>query len=420
LLNKKQYKQKPKSQIKMRKLILPMMLSVTLLIIGGILVTSCKKEGPMGPAGPSGPTGANGATGATGATGSNGSDGLNGQDANAWCKTCHNTANWSAVIAQFNSSLHSSGGSWVGEGNRRDCAACHSKQGFLECLVTGLDTTTYNHMVGTTSYTSYGQGLPLTCDVCHTFHGTLDSVDFPNYAQRTVDPIALRVNKNIVFDFGASNLCATCHQARDIKSSMSPTYALDTINWAGNDSVLITSSRYGGHNGPQAHIFGGVGAGCFEVPGLTSYTNSPHMDQLSCGDCHVLSTASGTAHGGHTFLMSDGTTDNLSQCIKCHTGATDFDVNGKVTEIKALMLTIENKMLTYGWLKNEGANAYGGVSTGTICKGGASVSSSNKLKVTEQQAAAIFDFKVVMIDGSFGVHNYKYTKALLSNINAIL
>jgi len=390
------------------------LMAIVAIVFAVIAISSCKKV--AGPAG------------AAGADGTNGTDGLNGIDANAFCKTCHTTANWAAAQSQLDSSRHVSGNSMTpgtGRGMRRDCAACHSREGYEETLLTGLDTTANNHFNGTYWMTNYYSNSPVKCTTCHTFHGTLDEAAFPNYALRNVGPFKLRFDHNTYMDLGASNTCARCHQVR---TQTDTNYVKPVIPYSGlqeTNMVDIRSGSFGVHDGPQSNVFGAKG---YYQLSATPYTNATHSTNgVQCGDCHVLSTVNlaGTM-GGHTFRMTDGITDNVVQCNKCHTGVTDFDKNGIQTEIKGLLLDIENLLTTKGYYHDGGtpnslAVAYGGntdFKLYTTTSGTQTVNASNPLNRSERFAAALFNFKLIVVDASYGVHNYFFIKELLLDVKA--
>lgn len=383
--------------------------AIAVLVLSVVIYSSCK--GPKGDTGP------------------NGNDGLNGIDANSFCKTCHTVANWTAVKTQLEASKHGNKlENMADEGTNKSCAPCHSQQGYLETLVTGQDTTAAG-FVG---------DFTLTCEVCHQFHGTLQESDFPNYAIRNISSVTSKFNPNISWNLGGSNVCMRCHQNRPntstrITGTTTTGNFIDTIDGTAVLTVDITSYRFGGHNGPQAQLFYGVGGGDYELTGSLTYSNSPHRDNLICGDCHVLSTANSTdSTGGHFYKLvkrdSYGAeiagTENVTKCVSCHTGTTNHNINGKQTTIKALMKTIEDKGIAQGWLLSTPGlvNAYGGSSNGNIIgnNGTANASSSNPRTVSKKKAAAIFNFKCVYKDMSFGVHNADYIEALLTNSNEAL
>ena len=386
-----------------------------LAMIGSTIFTGCKgKDGAEGPAGTNGTNGADGLAG------------VDGIDANSFCRDCHNVANWNAIIAQLESSKHGDKeGNMAEEGGNGSCTPCHSRQGFMETLSTHATTTAA--FVG--DYT-------LNCEVCHEFHGTLDEADFPNYALRHVDPQVTFFNPAISFDKGGSNACMKCHQNRPNTSTKiaGVTIGLDTIPDA--TMVQITSQRYGGHHGPQGQLFAGVGMGSYEITGTASYTNSTMHSSLICGDCHVLSTANNTNKtGGHYYKLADRNdsthaviagTENVSKCVSCHSGTTDHNINNVQTDVKLLMKDIETILISKNILKanyTTVTNGYGGANTdGYVLgdNGTANASSSNPRTVTAKQAKAIFNFKCVFEDYSYGVHNPNYIKALLTNSKAAI
>jgi len=395
-------------------------------VLFSTIFTGCKgKDGEIGPAG---------ANGSNGTNGIDGLDGVDGVDANSFCRDCHNAANWSAVIAQLESSKHGDReGNMAEEGQRKDCAKCHSAQGFLATLENGLDTPSVNY--GSNSQWAASTNFTLTCNVCHEFHGTLDETDFPNYALRHIPAFAPIANKSITWDFGGSNACMSCHQNRPNTSVKiaGVTVGLDTIPDA--TMVQITSQRYGGHHGPQGQLYAGVGKGSYEVTGTATYANSTMHSSLICGDCHILSTADNTDKtGGHYYKLADRNetthaviagTENVSKCVSCHSSATNHNINNVQTDVKQLMLDIETKLISKNIMKNSavGTNGYGGVNTdGYILgdNGTGNASSSNPRTVTAKQAKAIYNFKCIYEDYSYGVHNPTYFKALLTNSKAVI
>ena len=86
--------------------------------IGMSFLSSC--EGPAGPAG------------------QDGQNGQNGMDANATCIQCHNDkVTVLAKMKQTANSGHQTGATF--ERSAADCAPCHTHQGYLEVLATGLN-----------------------------------------------------------------------------------------------------------------------------------------------------------------------------------------------------------------------------------------------------------------------------------------
>jgi hypothetical protein len=326
--------------------------------------------------------------GPAGKDGIDGKDGLNGKDANAFCVKCHNTATFGAVEAQFATSKHGEGETWSGDGNRNPCAMCHSYQGYKETKLTGRDSVAVKPAIP----------VALQCDACHDFHGTLDSTDFPNYALGHTEPISTLYNAHATtIDFGnSSNACAYCHQARPQKEFPIPT--------TGDLTYKITSSRWGPHHGTQAHLFNGTDG--WQYAGSAAYEQTNHKGVATCSMCH-MAKGEGTETGGHTWRIenADGSKVNLNGCKKCHTDITTTDYKGRQTEIKGLIAQLQAKLVALKLLDaaTDLAIPYNKEGVG---KGA---------EWTTKEAGAYFNYQLIAADRSNGVHNYKYTKALLVN-----
>ncbi len=85
-------------------------------------------------------------------------------------------------------------------------------------------------------------------------------------------------------------------------------------------------------------------------------------------------------------------TPDVVVCVTCHKGATNFDIDGVQTEVKAKMDELGKLLEAKGLLKN------GSPVVGTY---------------PEAQAGALWNRISVEEDRSFGVHNPQYIKALL-------
>ncbi len=320
--------------------------------------TGCK-EGPIGP---------------TGLAGSNGTNGTNGVNGSTRCESCHNVStSLKSKIMQYQASTHSTGGNF--ERNTTDCAPCHTHEGFLETLSTGADSTV----------ASISNPTPQNCRTCHNIHTEYDTTDFD---LRTTDPVTLRINGATV-DLGKGNLCIRCHQPR----------TPDPLPVVGGGSVDITSSYWGPHYGAQAVIFGGTGG--YEVVGSETYQNSYHATLTSgCGTCHMPDPY-GTQAGGHTLKLSysyhGSMRDYTPACTNCHSTLTDFDRNSVQTEISGLLDSLKTKLLAVNVIDSTDH------AVDTI--------------QTSIHAGALMNYLLVLKDGSKGIHNTKYSRALL--INAI-
>lgn len=323
---------------------LGMILSSAILIFSG-----CTKEGPQG---------------------------ANGKDMNATCTQCHNFSDSIVVkIFQYDASRHALGDLTV-EGTRNACAPCHTSQGFDEVIVTNADTTK----------TGVYDAAPINCRTCHNIHTTYTSADWGLKITSAFHP---RYDKTATVDLavngGSSNLCGRCHQV--LKTSPFPDKPTNDA-----DSMSVFSPYWGPHHGPQSLMLAGMGA--FEI-GAAKFDDSPHKDKLACGSCHQA-PGIGNFVGGHTLNMSsDETGDNVAPCKACHNSATDFDVDGKQTEIEGM----------FDQLKLQQAQANILDTNSMQIKAGK--------KYSQKQLAVLWNFLMVYNDRSMGVHNYKYTHDML-------
>jgi hypothetical protein len=338
-------------------------------------------EGPAGPAGPEGPAGQDG---------TNGQDGLNagfvyfeGYKDSLRCATCHSadTDTMYDVAAreyQWAASKHANGGDSF-EGSRNSCAECHTSEGYIQ-LQDGMTVTAQVNQ------------SPIGCFACHSPHMNGD------FALRTVAPVSLVSNETGVSDFsfnyGKGNLCASCHHPR------SQSKVLDMSKLGATDSFTIPTSRWDAHHSVQSSMLAGVGG--VELSGYT-YTNSFHTNagaikDEGCVVCH-MAQAVGDFSGGHTMILdNEEEGENLNGCNRsdCHAGNLDsLNYKGDQSEVLANMDTLKTLLVNAGMLNS---------STGLAVSG---------VKVLARKASALWNYKMVENDGSEGVHNTNYTRALL-------
>lgn len=331
-----------------------------------------------------GPKGADGATGPTGPQGPQGPAGPSGAEQ---CGVCHNNA--TALFEkqmQWSLSVHGTGDIYI-YGNRAGCAECHTHQGYLDYLKTGAAPTA-----------GYAEPSTINCRTCHNIHTKYDATD---WALTNTNPVKYYETKGpkTTADFGKGNICAQCHQARAVATPVD-------VNSSNN--YTLTDARFGGHHSPAANVFGTniafIPKGSATIPTSNFHT----MIKNGCVDCHMNNgpVAYGEPVGGHTFRMSteDGSVLNYPACTPCHSEVTsNFDQKGKFySTFKADLAKADSIFIAKGW-----RNA----STGLW-----NASSSKPLVVTQNQAAAMYAYEVLLEDKSNGIHNPKYARAILNNI----
>ncbi len=302
-----------------------------------------------------------------------------GMDANETCKMCHNSG--SVLLAkqvQAGNSGHQTGGNF--ERSANDCAACHTNEGFLDRMMSGLMEAA----------TDIENPTPPNCRTCHMIHENYDTTD---WALRFTDPVTLWIN-DVAVDYGNGNVCANCHQPR----------LIDPYPVSGGADVSITSSRWGPHHGPQAAVLYGTSA--YEIAGDVSYpaAGSHAHAGAGCTQCHMAVVEEhGNVVGGHTlnmtFLYHGAMEDNVAGCLSCHTSIEDFDLHDQVTEITELFDSLGSVLTGKGYLKDGSVNA----------------SSDSPLVLNPDDAGALLNYQYVKEDKSMGVHNPAYITALLKN-----
>ncbi len=332
--------------------------SSALILSGGLLIgtlNSC--EGPAGPAG------------------------QDGQDASATCTQCHNgESDLLAKNLQYEASTHAMGSTF--ERTDAGCAPCHTNEGFHEVIASGVTS------FADWEAASPDNPTPTSCRTCHNIHQAYDSTDWSLTTTEAFPALAV-ADKEI--DLGTGNLCARCHQIRVAEPGLTMT--------AGPDSVM-TSPYWGPHHGPQGNIMAGVSP--YEFSGSMSYSNSAHTTMIDdgCVTCHMAEPTYGVQAGGHTMKMTYAYhgSDAVWQagCVKCHTDekALETKIEDTKSEIEGLITDLENAL---------------------IARGALTASGSPNGKVSADEARAIVNYKMVEEDRSMGIHNYKYTKAILTN-----
>ena len=341
--------------------------TLTAFFLAAVIMIGC--EGPAGPAGKDGTDGIDGVDGV---------DGKDGADGTTACASCHNDDTDVFVKSlQAANSKHMTGGNF--ERSDARCAACHTHEGFIDRMDRGEMEAS----------TDIAEPSPPNCRTCHKIHVNYDTTDF---AVRYPDPVALWIN-DVSVDLGVGNQCVACHQPL-VPGPMFGESA---------DSLTITNKRWGPHHGPQGAMVWGTSA--YEIAGNESYPTAGGSTHASagCETCH-MPAARGYQAGGHTFKMTylyhGSESDWVAGCTDCHSGLEEFDLNGKQTEIATLKDSLHSVLMGMDLLDADGY---------------LKASSSSPLKVSQEEAGIIYNYKFVLEDLSDGVHNPAYAMALLKN-----
>jgi hypothetical protein len=273
------------------------------------------------------------------------------------CKQCHDdTTRITGKKTAWNESTHGSGDAYL-RGTSSRCAGCHSGGAFSQRIAAGLAP----------DQVEAGDPNPTRqdCRACHQIHTSYTSVDFD---LETTDPVTLFTFEDVIFDGGKGNLCANCHQPRRTIAAADP-----------NGNIAVTSTHWGPHHGAESSMLLGLG-GAGDVVGFPSA--HAMLVRNTCVTCHM------GADRIHKFEPV------LSACHECHPDLESFDRNGVQTEIQAMLNELEAILLVRGLLDEEGHPAVA--------------------ELPEAEAIALWNWILIAHeDGSKGVHNPDYTKALL-------
>ncbi len=329
---------------------------LALLGLALVLAACAGAQGETGPAGPAGPAGA------MGPQGQQGEPGPPGEMADLTCTECHNaTSLITGKQTAWSESMHGTGEAYV-RGTRSSCAGCHSGGGFSAMVAAGLNPGSVE--AGDPNPTRQD------CRACHQIHTSYTAAD---WALETTDPVTLYAFEGVTYDGGEGNLCANCHQPRR------------QIAEAVDGMIEVTSTHWGPHHGGQGSMVLGI-AGAGDVEGSPSVHYSMVAD--TCVACHLGES------DNHTFEPE------VDVCQACHADAEDLDINGVQTEVQAMLDELEEYLIAAGWLDEEGHPAV------TL--------------IPEAEAVALWNWiYIAHEDGSLGVHNPAYTKALLEAALAV-
>ena len=401
-------------------------------------------------------------------TGCEGPAGVKGDDANETCKICHNQAVVGQKMSEFRFSKHHYGETEFEEAGRTGCAPCHALEGFKYVVANNIPST-YSLNPTTGKYADDYAAIPstafgeFTCSLCHNnIHTDYEYTDF--YPLTTTAPVPMVMwagakTINLPQDSSKSNLCIKCHQPRSIATSTSLStgnvlnYAALASNPTGTffapgaaTNTLLPSYRTGVHYGTVGAIFAGEGG--VEFDGSLDYTNSTHNSVASCADCHMADIIGGS--GGHTFVVKG----NFSGCNtpSCHgsspLSATASKFRDTQTSIKTLLNTLGSQLTTAGdieflhrdpdpesnlweYATTNKYDGYFNIYDPSSNPDGAlrNPSPSNAWTQTQRDAnlalpavtlanvqmGAFINFQLCLREYSLGVHNYSYTRALLTN-----
>ena len=413
------------------------------------MVLGCAGEdGQMGPTGPAGPAGTQGTPGPAGPPGEAGPPGPPGMSGTAGeggtaglptscLSPCHG---FNGIVEQWKTSTHYStfisnlGGeevaTWTGPGA---CGNCHAHDAIELRVANAIGTQSggavANAMHGELNYRNPANsalaegtytGVSKVAQVgCVTCHSVTDATD-PHRTGLSYMPgsFPLRVPSGATDEariekspdttaitgttagVGISNTCIWCHRSRK-----------DVTNYIGADTVL-TSLNWGPHEGPQADVYSGAGGYHY---GGKAYGTSTHQQKLGCVDCHMPEVVANARSANHSFNAQ------VSSCVSCHSGATNFDINGGRSQTMAAVFELQKVLNDAGYLTRSTAAPYLPLSARELADGYFPLDKTRPgggpdggvLHLTRDQAGALYNYLIAARDASLGAHNPKYTRQII-------
>ena len=301
------------------------------------------------------------------------------------CLKCHDGPTHHMIGAYYLASNHASLPNSA-HANSTGCFPCHSGAAFVK----------YAKNQTNPGWTSADALAPISCAACHDPH------EEANFGLRQVS-VTLTNGYNVTSG-GMGNICMTCHQSRS-------NVATKVTNQA---PYYGFSDRFGPHHGPQTDMFFGQNAydfGNSAIDGLM--THSAATD--ACVTCHMANIGP-SSQPSHQWSMTDTTGgtphDLVTACRNCHgsninsfddiKASSDWDGNGVIegaqTEIEGLMSQLQAK------LPADSKNPSVPVSM---------LYDSLLVKGQPNVIKGLYTYWFVSEDKSMGVHNAKYTVAIL-------
>lgn len=320
------------------------------------------------------------------------------------CNQCHDGSSRHNIGTFFKLSVHSS----PGIHSSVSCQPCHAGKGFIYLADHNLDTAGIASV-----WSSSTDGItPITCQICHDPHGS-DNERLIRVAALKGDTLSNGYKLPANLRRGESLLCVTCHKSR------SPV----TVRVKPNSPPYYGFLRgFDPHYNPQADFF--FGSGGYQFGDTTITGINTHLGlEAGCITCHMQprpnSLSKGaTALANHSFTFDTTYAGSYYKptdiCATCHgeiagldgvQAGYDYDRNGKIegvqTEVKGMLTQLKAILPKDAAGEVIGSVTLRAVDSAAVAAGGLPL------------VGKIWNYWFVKKDASFGIHNTKYTVALL-------
>lgn len=235
---------------------------------------------------------------------------------------------------------------------------------------------------------------PISCRTCHNVHLAYDETDWSlTFADQVTETLfgydSPDYTSYSIADYGTSNMCIQCHQARD----------RGNVPAADATADVTVSSHWGPHYGVQGNVLVAQ-AGVHIGTGYPTATGGHAAIGDACVTCHM-------SGGNHTLAV------NYDDCVTCHSaGDAEDKTEALETEIHDLLFDLGKSLAGLGAMIPE--------VEGTDTVGYEPVGGYSGALISADEAKAVYNYMVVYQDHSYGAHNPTYIRALLNNSIASL
>jgi formate-dependent nitrite reductase cytochrome c552 subunit len=275
------------------------------------------------------------------------------------------------------------------------CQPCHTSEGFIWANDAAYSDREIPHVISF-----------IGCVTCHDPHMGEASAEGNPSQLRNISPVEVAYHPGldpgdigvpVMEGYGTAQTCAQCHHARRGSTSGTPSGPGSDVE----EQIAFGYDHFGPHESPQMDMF--IGNGCYEIPDFDyeDARESTHQTlDKACVDCHMRISTDASAHRVHDFEPTVEV-----NCSGCHPGATDFNVDEGQDAIVDLMDQVAAALGLGYTTAQDLFDAWGA----------ADPHGSISIATEAWQREAAYAVYFVSSDGSKGVHNPAYARALLEN-----
>ncbi|TSA24034.1 T9SS C-terminal target domain-containing protein [bacterium] len=316
------------------------------------------------------------------------------------CNQCHESPKGHSLGYFWRGSTHSTMKTSAAEASRNSCWPCHNGTAFISftnAWAAGRKTTSADSAKVDPTFQS------ISCSVCHDTHGSSNE----HLLRYTKIDTLINGYKVPAGVGGFGQMCMNCHRARN----NSVTQVKGQMGKFGD--------RFYPHYSPQADMYLGTNAWEFglKLEGLNTHGGLKN----GCVTCHMserMVVPNYTkVQSDHGMSMAENGVDKVEGCVECHgaiksfkdiKASFDYDGDGQVKsaveEVAGLMAKLKAKLPV---------DATGEpVTMAADSMLVRNFATTNKVSYSTL-IASLFNYNYVSHDMSLGIHNTKYTVAIL-------